>query len=140
MTFRDTIKLAWSQFSLKRKLIISTFSIVLTVLVFVGGINSFSAWSEYRQVEADARKAKKDAEAAMVKASQIANLILEREAELQKVEEKRDEKQIEVGAADKETRDALDDVGRARVQPRTDKPSASKLCAELAELGYPCRR
>lgn len=140
MTFRDTIKLAWSQFSLKRKLIISTFSIVLTVLVFVGGINSFSAWSEYRQVEADARKAKKDAEAAMVKASQIANLILEREAELQKVEEKRDEKQIEVDAADKETRDALDDVGRARVQPRTDKPSASKLCAELAELGYPCRR
>lgn len=139
MTFRDTIRIAWSQFSGKQKWTIAALSTLLTILIFVGGLNSFSAWGEYRQLEADAKQAKKEADAAMHKASQIANLILEREAELQKIEGERNEKQIEVDAADVETRDAVDDVNRARVQPRADKPSAKRLCTELASLGYPCR-
>lgn len=139
MTFRDTIKLAWAQFSLKQKLTILLLSLVLMISILAGGINSFTAWREDRQAAAEAAKAKKDADDAMKKAAQVAAQILEREAELQKQEEKRDEKQTEVDEAKTETRDALNDVNRARVQPRADKPSASKLCAELAELGYPCR-
>jgi hypothetical protein len=139
MTFRETIQLDWKQFSGKQKITIAAVSLVLMISLFFAAINSFRAWSEYSALEADAKKSKKEADEALLKAAQIAQMILEREIELQKTEEKRDEKQLEVNAANEETLNALDNVNRARSQPRTDKPSARKLCAELAELGYPCR-
>lgn len=139
MTFRETIQLAWKQFSGRQKLKIGAISLLLMSLIFVGGINYFSAWREFRALEAGAAKDKKDAENAMKRAAEIAQIILERENELIKIEERRNEKELELEKSAAETDAALDNVNRARVQPRTDTPSAKQLCAELAELGYPCR-
>lgn len=124
---------AWYDLSVAQRVVVTVLVLALGGVMLSGWISSVSSYIEVRRAE-------KKADAALKKAADIAGAVLKKEKELAKTEEKIYEKQKELDAAATHTARARAEYDRVRVSPRTDEPSPEQLCAELAELGYPCYR
>lgn len=133
MTIREVIKEAWFDLTGGQRVVVTVITLVLAIVMLSGWISSLRAEYRVRQAESTANRALK-------KAADIAAEILKREKALAKIEEKRDEKQKELDAVAANTNSDRAEYDRAVREPRTDNVSAEQLCAELADLGYPCYR
>lgn len=132
LTFREELKGFWELRSAREKLIVAGLALIVSLGLISGWFTAFKSWNE-------AQTAKRDAEKALSKAVVIAEQIREKETELNKLETDLNEKQIEVDNAKKQDSEARADYDRARRESVGRTPSADELCAELKQLGYPCK-
>lgn len=135
----ESLKIFWSAMTTNQKRAIAGISILIIVAISIGWINSFRAWNEIRIEKGLRKQAQKDADQALKNAAKIASELKKEREELNALEEKKQVKKDEVEQSKTETEDARDDYDRAVRESRTDNPGPDELCAELAELGYPCQ-
>lgn len=140
MNIREVIREAWFSLTPGRRWVVVAIVALLAGLMVSGWVDSLRAWQQIRVFEREAAAAKRTAAEKIEAAAKIATEIRKREAELDKLEVKRNEKQKELDkAAGNVSRDRAE-YDRAVRESRPDAPSTEQLCDELAALGYPCQQ
>jgi hypothetical protein len=129
----------WEQLARRQKLYVAAAGVVLLGFVIWVVADKYRSWAELREFENAAAEAKREKEAALEQAADVASQVQVREEELGKIEVKRDAKKGEIkNAVDRVARDRAE-YDRAVRERRKDIPSTKQLCDELAALGHPCR-
>jgi biopolymer transport protein ExbB/TolQ len=111
---------------------------VLVALIGISWMVSFGAWGEVYKAQEKAKTAKQESEKALAQAAKLAREIQAREKQLIKLEVNRENAKSTASTHRQKVDRARDSYQRTRDAPRDNVPSASQLCQELAELGYPC--
>lgn len=138
MNITEVIREAWYSLSTGRRIILALVALVIVGMFAASTIGGLRAWSQTRVLEAQAVKAKREAQDALNKAAQIAREKLALEKQIAQIEVKRDAKEKEANDAHIKTLDARADYDRTLRESRGDNPDRDQLCAELDALGYPC--
>jgi hypothetical protein len=129
----------WADLSGAQKFVLVALVALIAIALIGSWVNTFQTWSEIRVYEKAAIEAQRDKAAALEHAAKIASDIKIREEALAKVEEKRNEKELEVKRGAVVVGRDRAEYERAVRERRQDVPSTKQLCDELAALGYPCQ-
>ena len=128
----------WADLSAAQKFVMVALIVMALGAIAMSWWNTFQTWGELRVFESQKIEAQREAKAALEVAAKIAREKVEAEKKIVQLEVKRDEKITEVEAARVRVIDDRLELNRVRRERRGDNPTPQQLCAELAELGYPC--
>lgn len=138
MRISEELSIFWGELRLGQKAVLVFAGLLIASVLISGWISSVQSWSEIRRLENEAAEAKAEADAAVKAAIAIGEEKKKLEVKISSLEEQRNAKQPALDNAMRDADAAAADWERARREQRKDNPSTDELCAELAELGYPC--